>query len=87
MSNDISIVKNVIDIPQHKVSVPNDILLNQKQKDIGIAKNQEKFWIVSSKISDFKNLKINLLDSNSSSKEESESEEKITKGDGHSNVI
>lgn len=86
MSNDISIVKNVIYKQQHKVSVPNDVLLNLIQKFVGIAKNQQKFLIARPKILDFKNLKVNFQESNSSSKEKSESEEKIPKGDNH-NVI
>jgi hypothetical protein len=46
MSNKIPIIKNVLDKQQHKVSVHSDIFLSQKQKNIGIAKNQEKFSIM-----------------------------------------
>jgi len=87
MSNDISIVKNVLDKQQHKVSVSNDILLNQKQKKyIGIAKNQEKFSVMKTIILDLR-LKVDYLESNSSSKEESKLEEKISLGDDHRNAI
>jgi len=86
MSNDISLVKNVIDKQPHKVSVSNDVSLNLKQKFMGTEKNQEKFLITRPRIVDFKNLKVNFPESNSSSRE-SESEEKISKGDNHSNVV
>jgi len=79
MSNDLSIVKDVIDKQQHKVSVPNDVALNLKQKFIGIAKNQDKFLISSSKIL------VNFLEPTLSHKEESE--EKISIRDDHDNVI
>jgi hypothetical protein len=60
MSNDISIVKNVIDRQPHKVSGPNDITLNLKEKFIGIVKNQKKFLISKTRITEFNNKKETL---------------------------